>query len=191
MLRFDNQRAGKTVKQSDKRFDVLEGSISSVMKSYEEGLFRNDAEFLSSIAKLYVEYNHRVKTELFRNYTAFVTHVANVKNAVLKALEDQNHVILGEESIDPTGEDQGAFVEADFQSEIVFDTSLISGGEQNFDDQAENHAEQAPEVPMEICPEEISDKRRRVTKPRPGDESTGTPTKRRRRTLLQKMKKKR
>ena len=102
---------------------------------------------------------------------------------------EHNMVIFGEELIEPAGEDDGAFVDADFQSELLFDTTLEPSEKlAHHDDQAEFHAERVPEVPMEICAEEISDKRRRVTKPRPDDDTAQTHCKRRRKTLLQKIK---
>ena len=59
MLRFDDQRSGKDVQPRDKRLDDLETSIVNTMKSYSDGLFMNDVEYLSAIAKLYVEYDQR------------------------------------------------------------------------------------------------------------------------------------
>ena len=191
LLRFNDQRSGKTVKRQNKRFEELESAISSAMRSYGEGLFRNDTEYLSAIAKLYVEYNHRVKTERFRNNTALLERVSKVKNAVVKALEDQNLVIFGDEIEERTGEDDDAFVDADFHSEILFDTTLTLRDEEHIDDQSNAPAEQTPGVPMEMCPVEISDKRRRATKPKPGNDTAGTPAKRRKRTLLQRMRKNR
>ena len=95
MLRFDVQRSGKDFQPRDKRLDDLETSIAKTMKSEMDGLFRNDAEYLSAIAKLYVEYNHKIKTVRFRNNMALVQRVADVKNSVLKAIEEQNLVIFG------------------------------------------------------------------------------------------------
>ena len=70
MLRFDAQRSGKDFQPRDKRLDDLETSLVNTMKSYGEGLFRNDVEFLSSIAKQNVEYSHKIKTERLQNSKA-------------------------------------------------------------------------------------------------------------------------
>ena len=195
MLRFDAQRSGKEVLQRDKRFDELEKSISSVMSSYGAGLFRNDSEYLSAIAKLYVEYNHKIKTARFRNSTSFLTRVEKVRDAVVKALDDQNLVVFGEAPTDSTredDEDERVFVEADFNTEIIFDATQLCEEQQSVVCDVECQVGQESDIPMEICNEEvISEKRRHETKPAVSDDKTSTPVRRRRRTLIQRMKGKR
>ena len=194
MLHFDDQRAGKLIKRHDKRLDVLEALIARVVRNYDEGLFGNDAEYLGAIAKLYVEYNQKIKTARFRNNTALVRRVSSVKNAVIKALDDQNLIVFGEDvTVDCTGEDERVFVEADFNSEILFDAAPTSCDEQqNVVDTVMRNVDQESDVPMEICSEDVtSDKKRNETKPRACSETKGTHAKRRRRTLIQRMQGKR
>ena len=168
MLRFEDRRVGKTVKRHDKRLDELEESIASVARSYDDGLFRNDSEYLSAIAKLYVEYNHMIKTALVRNNTAHVCRCANVKTAVMKALDSQNLVLFGETPMGCTSEDERIFVEADFNSEIVFDAIPMACAEQERVVSADEcQDDKESDIPMEICSDEaVSEKRRRETKPR-------------------------
>ena len=193
MLRFDAQRSGKDVQPHDKRLDDLETSLEKTMKSNSDGLFQNDAEYLSAIAKLYVEYNYKVKTARVRNNTALVRRVGDVKNAVLKALDEQNHVIFGGTPSDCSCEDDQVFVEADFNSEIVFDAIPTSFDEQqNIVNVVECPVDQEADTPMEICSEEVvSEKWRQETKPRADDGTKGPKTRRRRRTLIQRMRRKR
>ena len=193
MLRFDAQRSGKEVQQRDRRLDDLETSIAKTMRSNNDGLFRNDAEYLSAIAKLYVKYNHMVKTARFRNSTNVLNRVVKVRDAVVKALDDQNLVIFG---LDETGHEErnedDRFVDADFDTEIIFDLN----GEGNENDgnstlRLDRSASPPSEIPMELCPEDvISEKRRAVTKPLHDDDSHRKQKRRRSaRTLLQRMKK--
>ena len=84
MLRFNDQRAVKTVKQQDKRMDELVRGIENLMGSYDRGLFTNDSQYLSAVAKLYVEYNHKLKTARLRHNMAFINRVTHVKNAVFE-----------------------------------------------------------------------------------------------------------
>ena len=195
MLRFDAQRSGKDVQPRDKRLDDLEKSIANTMKSYGEGLFRNDAEYLSTIAKLYVEYNHKIKTARLQNNTALVRRVSHVKDAVMKALDDQNLVVFGEAPTDDAcedDEDDHVFVEADFNTEIIFDATQLCEEQQGVVHDVECQGGQDSDVPMEICTEEVvSEKRRHETKPAVCYDKTSTPVRRRRRTLIQRMKGKR
>ena len=194
MLRFDAQRSGKDVQTRDRRLDDLETSIEKTMKSDAEGLFRNDAEYLSAIAKLYVEYNHLIKTARFRNNTALVRRVGDVKDAVLKALDDQNHIVFGEDaSSHHVGEVERVFVDADFNSEIVFDTTpMLCDEQQNVINHVECQFDHESDVPMEICSEEVvSGKLRQETKQRVCDEKSGVRSRKRRRTLIQWMRGKR
>ena len=194
MLRFDAQRSGKDVQPRDRRLDDLEASIANSMKSNADGLFRNDAEYLSAIAKSYVEYNHWIKAARFRNNTALIRRVGDVKDAVLKALDDQNLVVFGEDvSTDTAGEVERVFVDADFNSEILFDaTPTLSEGRDDVVHAVVYPVNRESDVPMEICPEEVvSDKRHNETKPRVCDSTKGMPPRKRRRTLLQRMKGKR
>ena len=193
MLRFDDQRAGKAVKRHDKRLDELEASIASVTRSYDDGLFRNDSEYLSAIAKLYVEYNHMIKTARVRNNTAHVCRSASVKTAIMKALDGQNTVLFGEAPMDCTTEDGSIFVEADFNSEIVFDAIPMECEEQeNVVCTVKCQGHQESDIPMEICSNEaVSEKRRQETKQRVCSGTMGTQARRRRRTLLQRMRGKR
>ena len=191
MLRFDAQRSGKDVQTRDRRLDDLETSIAKTMKSDAEGLFRNDAEYLSAIAKLYVEYNHKIKTARFQNSTRFLSRVEKVRDAVLKALEDQNLVLFGEAQTDPAredDEDHGFFVEPDFNSEILFDANQLREDQQSVVHEAGCQVRKDSDVPMEICSDEVvSEKLRQETKPAVCDDKTGTSTRRRRRTLIQRM----
>ena len=194
MLRFDAQRSGKDVQPRDRRLDDLEASIANSMKSNADGLFRNDAEYLSAIAKSYVEYNHWIKAARFRNNTALIRRVGDVKDAVLKALDDQNLVVFGEDvSTDTAGEVERVFVDADFNSEILFDaTPTLSEGRDDVVHAVVYPVNRESDVPMEICPEEVvSDKRHNETKPRVCDSTKSMPPRKRRRTLLQRMKGKR
>ena len=194
MLRFDTQRSGKDVQPRDKRLDDLETSIVNTMKSFDEGLFRNDSEYLSAIAKLYVEYNHKIKTARLQNSTALVRRVAHVRDAVMKALDNQNLVVFGEAPTDDAredDEDERVFVEADFNTEIIFDATQLCEGQQVVVHDVECQVGQETDVPMEICTEVVSEKRRHETKPAVSDDKTSTPVRRRRRTLIQRMKGKR
>ena len=156
------------------------------MKSNADGLFRNDAEYLSAIAKSYVEYNHWIKAARFRNNTALIRRVGDVKDAVLKALDDQNLVVFGEDvSTDTAGEVERVFVDADFNSEILFDaTPTLSEGRDDVVHAVVYPVNRESDVPMEICPEEVvSDKQRLETKPGVCDEKSGVRSRKRRRTL--------
>ena len=169
MLRFGEQRLGKSVKRKNKRFDELEKSLSSLMKSFDNGLFKNDVEYLSSVSKVYVEYNHILKEERVRHNTDILERVIGVKDAVMKALNEQNKVIVGDEQFaSGSNEEEQGFVDVDFKSEILFDSFAAPTGEER----------NAPVslgptfcawsgVPLEECSDgDISDKRRDVTKPR-------------------------
>ena len=196
VLRFDAQRSGKVVQQRDKRLDKLEASIAHTMKSYGNGLFGNDAEYLSAVAKLYVEYNHKVKTARTRNSTDVLKRVVDVRDVVVKALEDQNLVVFGEDEDEATNDagcEVSKYVDADFNTEILFD----SNGDEHENDQCSSpEPERSPspwsEIPMEICPEECPPERRReATKPRPEDDASGKQAKTMRRRTLKRMNKKR
>ena len=191
LLRFNQQRTGKYVKRQNKRFEDLEKTIKNVMLSFDDGLYRNDSEYLSAISKVYVEYNYILKAERVRNNTNFLRHAEDVKKAVLKALDDQNNIIVGEELLASGSIEEPVFVEVDFNSEILFDTIPAPGdGEQSVVAPSLHPIDPESDVPMEICPdEEISTKRREETKPRPeGIPGGRTSEKRRRRTLIQRMK---
>ena len=191
MLRFDAQRSGKAVQRRDKRLDDLEASIMSTMKSCGEGLFRDDAEYLGAIAKLYVEYNHKIKVARTRNSTNVLERVANVRDAVIKALDDQNLVIFGQDETGKIIIDDG-FVDADFNTEIIFDSNV-----QDYENDPrgslglERSTSPWSEIPMEVCSEEaVSEQRTVATKPRAEDDAFRKQERRRKgRTLLQRMKK--
>ena len=195
MLRFDAQRSGKDVQPRDKRLDDLETSLAKTMTSYGDGLFRNDVEYLSAIAKLYVEYNHKIKAARILNSTNVLNRVVKVRDAVVKALDDQNLVIFGQDETrtEERSEDD-AFVDADFNTEIIFD----SNGQDHENDQSgtlvvEHSACPVSVIPMDVCPEEhISQPSRDEKKPQAEADSFRKQAKRRKkRTLLQRMKKKR
>ena len=175
MLRFDAQRSGKDFQPRDKRLDDLETSIAKTMKSESDGLFRNDAEYLSAIAKLYVEYNHKIKTARFRNNTALVRRVGNVKNAVMKALDDQNLAIFGrDETNDEERNEDDAFIDADFNTEILFDSNYQDSENDQPDGLGPERATSPwSEIPMDVCPEDlISEPRKEATKPRTYDDTS-------------------
>ena len=191
MLRFEAQRTGQDVQHRDRRLDVLEKSIANTMKSYSEGLFRNDMEYLGSIAKLDVEYNHKIKTTRTRNSTSALTRVVKVRDSVLKALDEQNLVIFGQDETSEEGSEEDQFIDADFNTEILFDSN-----QQDFENEqsgtfAVEHMESPlSEIPMKVCHEEtISEERRDVTKPIQEGDALGKRN-RKRRTLLQRMKRK-
>ena len=192
MLRFDDQRAGKNTKPNDTRFAELERRITQTMRSYNDGLFLNDVEYLSAIAKLYVEYNHKITVARIRNSTNVLNRVVEVKDAVIKALDDQNLVIFGqdEQRREERSKDD-SFVEADFTTEIIFDSNgLDNGNDRNHSLVLERSASPLSEIPMEVCSQElVSEKRRETTKPRAeGDTVRTQHSRRKRRTLLQRMK---
>ena len=112
----------------------------------------------------------------------------------MKALDGQNIVVFGEDaSVDCAGEDEHPFVDADFNSEIVFDsTPMLLEEQQNVVQTVECRVDPESDIPMEICSEgTVSEKRRQETKPRRCDEAKRTQSRRRRRTLIQGMKGKR
>ena len=190
MLRFDEQRLGKHAKRQNKRFEELEKGIAMAMKSYGEGLFRNDVEYLSAVSKVYVEYTHMLKAERVRNNTNLLKHAVDVKNAVMKALDEQNNIVVGEELFESRSIEECVFVEVDFNSEILFDANP----EPNEDEQSVivpilQTDGQGSEVPMEICSDnDISDKRREGTKPRAECvHGHRTRERRRKKTLIQRM----
>ena len=53
--------------------------IANAMKSLDDGLFRNDSEYLSAISKAYVENNHILKAGRVRNNTNALRHTVDVK----------------------------------------------------------------------------------------------------------------
>ena len=189
MLRFNDQRAGKSVKWKDKRLDELEHGLASMMNSYENGLYSTDSQYLGEMAKLYVEYNHRIKTARFRNNTALIRRVDKVRDVVVKTLEDQNNIVVGEDPSTRDAPEEPVFTDVDFNSEIMFDAVTAAEGREHGEKQIEINDES--EVAMEICSEEsVSEKRCHETKPREND-LKGKSARRRRRTLIQRMKKKR
>ena len=172
LLRFNEQRTGKYVKRQNKRFEDLEKKITSVMRSFDDGLFRNDAEFLSTISKVYVEYNFILKSERVRNNINLLRHAGDVKDAVMKALDDQNNIIVGEERVESSSmEEEQGFIEVDFNSELVFDSTATGREyEPSVIVPIGPTMSQGSEVPMEICPDDdISFKRHEETKPRRED----------------------
>ena len=195
MLRFNNQRVGKNTKPSDRRFDELEKSIANAMKSYNDGLFSNDVEYLSVVVKLYVEYNHKIKVERIRNNNGHLRRVVDLKNAVLKALDDQNFVIFDVEDAMRCGDDgDPSFIGADFNSEIQFDSVHDNCvDERRVNAHFEYSIIQASGAPMELCSEgNLTKPPRDVTKPRQEDDThQKRMRKRKRKTLLQRMKMKR
>ena len=167
--------------------DELERGIENVMRSYENGLFSTDSQYLGAVAKLYVEYNHKIKIARFRNNTALIGRVTEVKNAVLKALDDQNSFVIGSEQSMGDAPLEPVFTEVDFNSEILFDAATPAEVEQGEDlRESQMVMNEESEVPMEFCDETVSEKRCQETKPRV-EEVTGQPVRRRRRTLIQKM----
>ena len=97
MLRFNDQRAGKNIKPNDRHFAELERQITKTTRSYNDGLFLNDVEYLSAIAKLYVEYDHKLKIARIRSSMNVIDMVAEVRDTVIKALDEQNLVFFGED----------------------------------------------------------------------------------------------
>ena len=191
MLRFNDQRAGKNIKPNDRRLAELERQITKTTRSYNDGLFLNDVEYLSAIAKLYVEYNHKLKIARIRSSTNVLNGVAEVRDAVIKALDDQNLVIFGQDDEKARNEDD-SFVEADFATEILFNSNVLDNeNDQNQSLVLERSASSPSEIPMEVCPEEsVSEKRRGTTKPKAVDQTIRRQhPQRKRRTLLQRMKK--
>ena len=79
------------------------------------------------------------------------------------------------------------FTEVDFNSEILFDAATPAEVEQGEDlRESQMEMNEESEVPMEFCEETVSEKRSQETKPRV-EEVARQPVRRRRRTLIQKM----
>ena len=110
----------------DKRLDSLERMITETMRSYQKNMFRNDMEYLNSIARLYVEYNHKLKCIRTQNNARILRNARQLKRdvfAVLDAQDDEDFVDLNlVEVADPRRD----FVEADFNSEIVFNAQTTT-----------------------------------------------------------------
>ena len=115
-----------------------------------------------------------------------------MRDAVVKSLDDQNLVVFGESPMNNAcedDEDERVFVEADFNTEIIFDATQLCEEQQSVVHGVECQVGQESDVPMEICTEEVvSEKRRHETKPAVCVDKTSTPARRRRRTLIQRMK---
>ena len=117
--RFIDQRSGKNASAKDKRLVDLERLIAETMQSYEKGLFRNDLEFLNSIARLYVEYNHKLKSIRLRNNVRFQRYSRRMKQRVFSILNEQETNRFSDETDDDVA--QQDYVEPDYNSEILFD----------------------------------------------------------------------
>ena len=111
---------------------------------------------------------------------------------MVKSLDDQNLVVFGESPMNNAcedDEDERVFVEADFNTEIIFDATQLCEEQQSVVHGIECQVGQESEVQMEIYTDEvISEKRRHETKPAICDDETSTPVRRRRRTLINRMK---
>ena len=57
-----------------------------------------------------------------RKNANLLLQAVDVKNAVMNVLESQNNIIIGEELFASSSIEEQVFVEADFNSEILFDT---------------------------------------------------------------------
>ena len=164
------------------------------MKSYKEGLFSNDVEYLSVIAKLYVEYNHKLKIERIRTNSGPLRRVVDVKNAVIKALDDQNLVIFDVEVVTRGDDGKSTFIGVDFTSELQFDSAPHNCVDDHRSNSSFEHSIiQESGVPMELCFEDDLQKPpRNSTKPKPEDDAHRKQMqKRKKKTFLQKMKTKR
>ena len=190
---FIQQRLGQLKKRSEKRLDELETALTNAMDSYMKGLFTTDIEYLSVIAKVYVEYNHNIKVMRHRTSIRFVESFKRIKEAVIESLEKQNTVIIDDESQDEQHNNCfDEFVCQDFNTEIVFNEA---------DEQAETTrlVEGASAEAGEVRCTLRSVKQDRASKKRVRKESTkpkngGTqdkPVKRKKPTLLQRMKRQR
>ena len=135
-----------------------------------------------------------LKVERVRNNMAILRHAVDVKIAVMKALDDQNNIVIGEETLTGSSTDEEhIFVEVDFNSEILFDENPAGGEVEQSVMIADSHPnEQGSDVLMEICTvDDISVKRHEETKPRAENDAGARCVRRRkRRTLIQRMKNK-
>ena len=118
-----------------------------------------------------------------------------MRDAVVKALDDQNLVIFGEDETrcEERGDDI-SFIDADFNTEIIFYSNRKDGEcEQSGTLLVPHLSSQLSEIPIEVCQEEsISEQRRDATKPAvDGDALRKQKRQRKKRTLLQRMKRKR
>ena len=122
--KFEEQRLGKVAVRKDRRLDELNRLVVNAMASFDDGLFKSDIEYLNAIAKLYVEYSHVTKTERMRTSLKYIRHSNVLKQAVIRALDEQNTFVLqDDETIEGTISCDGdGFIEADYESEILFDT---------------------------------------------------------------------
>ena len=135
-----------------------------------------------------VEYNHKIKTARFRNNTALIGRVTKVRDAVVEALDNQNRFVFGSEQSVSDAPLEPVFTEVDFNSETLLDAATPAERDECGDNrESQMEMNEVSEVPMEICEETVSEKRCRETKPRV-EGVTGQPVRRRRRTLIQRMK---
>ena len=121
--KFEEQRLGKTVARKDRRLEELNRLVKNAIASFDDGMFDSDVDYLNAIAKLYVEYGHITKTQRARNSLKYIRHSNVLKQAVIRALEEQNTFALHDEtSEEALSSAVDCFVETNYESEIAFDT---------------------------------------------------------------------
>ena len=194
---FVQQRLGTLKRRPEKRLDELENSLVNAMNNYASGRFQSDIEYLSVVARVYVEYNHDIKMMRRRKSVALLEPFKHLKKAVIEAIERQDTIVL-DDDVETNEDDDGVsdFICHDYATEIEYNT-VTDNDSQLFACVRDGPAELSEERPAlkSARRKKTKQPRSEKTKPRkessPEDGSRKERHKRKRPTLLQRMRKQR